>query len=255
MKGVVCVCSFILVFLSGGLSPARSQGTSPKPTSKEVIAKACIPWGIKEAKRKGQGGQSEMAAQLLCQIVAGTCAENPRQEPCRRSLSKINKEMQKGGDSLLFQAAFIGDVPLAEVMIDLGADVHYRTGEGWTPLMISAAEGSEEVALLLIKHGAEVNAKNKLGRTPLMFAAGSGFDSIVEALLGNGASPDERPEDADGWPAIIAASYNGHAKVVELLLDKGADPSVQDKNGNTALMWAERQGHAEIVEILSRVVE
>jgi ankyrin repeat protein len=45
------------------------------------------------------------------------------------------------------------------------------------------------------------------------------------------------------------ASYNGHSKVVELLLkDKRVDPSDCD---NDAIKWASKNGHLEIVKLLS----
>lgn len=39
-------------------------------------------------------------------------------------------------------------------------------------------------------------------------------------------------------------------EVAELLLDRGADPTVKDKYGETALMKASRGGHKEVAELL-----
>ena len=33
----------------------------------------------------------------------------------------------------------------------------------------------------------------------------------------------------DGWTALKQASFNGHLKVVELLLETGANPDIQNK--------------------------
>ena len=46
------------------------------------------------------------------------------------------------------------------------------------------------------------------------------------------------------------ASENGHLVVVELLLDRGADPNAATYNGYTALMWAAGGNHPHVVEIL-----
>jgi ankyrin repeat domain-containing protein 50 len=50
--------------------------------------------------------------------------------------------------------------------------------------------------------------------------------------------------------ALQAASYEGHEKVVELLLDKGADVNAQGGKYDNALQAASHQGHDKVVELL-----
>ena len=45
------------------------------------------------------------------------------------------------------------------------------------------------------------------------------------------------------------ASYNGHLKVVRLLLENGADCTAKD---NEAIRWASEEGHLEVVELLKK---
>ena len=55
----------------------------------------------------------------------------------------------------------------------------------------------------------------------------------------------------DGVTALWAASKEGHAKVVKLLLEKGADVNVKDTtNDETALWIASKEGHEEVVKLL-----
>ncbi len=50
---------------------------------------------------------------------------------------------------------------------------------------------------------------------------------------------------------LIAASENGHAEIVKLLLQKGADPNFQRlPERTTALMLAAENGHADVMKIL-----
>ena len=44
----------------------------------------------------------------------------------------------------------------------------------------------------------------------------------------------------NGFTALIAASFNGHHKVVELLLGTGANPDIQDKVRTVVCMSNER---------------
>jgi ankyrin repeat protein len=49
---------------------------------------------------------------------------------------------------------------------------------------------------------------------------------------------------------MYGAEY-GHAEIVRLLLDAGADVTPKDLDGETALMIAQRRGHAAIVELFT----
>lgn len=45
--------------------------------------------------------------------------------------------------------------------------------------------------------------------------------------------------------ALVAASYDGHEKAVQMLLDKGADVNAQGGRLGTALHAATAEGHEE----------
>mmetsp|Transcript_15409 Transcript_15409/g.11217 ORF Transcript_15409/g.11217 Transcript_15409/m.11217 type:complete len:126 (-) Transcript_15409:178-555(-) len=46
------------------------------------------------------------------------------------------------------------------------------------------------------------------------------------------------------------ASANGHAEIVKVLLENGADPNVINEAGNTALHWAALNGKEDVVKLL-----
>ncbi len=46
------------------------------------------------------------------------------------------------------------------------------------------------------------------------------------------------------------AAYQGHTRVIQILLDAGADPIVTDSDGITPFHWAAREGHTKIVQAL-----
>lgn len=49
---------------------------------------------------------------------------------------------------------------------------------------------------------------------------------------------------------LLIASANGHEKIVDILLSKGADVKMRDERGATALHHAAQSGHSAIVEML-----
>jgi ankyrin repeat protein len=81
-----------------------------------------------------------------------------------------------------------------------------------------------------------LSAQTNPSRDALFATIRGGSVPDVERLLKAGASPDT--VDADGTPALMAATLFGEADLVKLLLDRGADPNRTGVGGTTALMWA-----------------
>ncbi len=249
----------IMVFCIGKTPSVLAQPATPKPTVMQVVHDACLPVQTQKLKEDGSD-HPEPVAEMVCRIIAGKCFRG-KAEPddlCRRKLAEYELSRNAEGNSLLNEAAYIGDRRLVEAMIRIGVDVDYPArgladiapvGSAWTPIMLAAAEGHEEIVSILIQAGADVNAKNELGRTSLMFSANYGFFEIAEMLLENGASTDDVASDRT---AIIAASFNGHRNLVRLLLEHGADQNIRDNSGKTALMWAEERGHRRVARTLER---
>lgn len=89
--------------------------------------------------------------------------------------------------------------------------VDCRDDQGCTPLHFAADRGLAPIAQLLLDHGADVNAKDADGQSPLHYAAICGRQELCSLLVAAGA--DVALEDADGatakdaapsgWPAAI----------------------------------------------------
>ena len=54
-----------------------------------------------------------------------------------------------------------------------------------------------------------------------------------------------------GRTALIEAAQRGHPKLVRLLLQAGAEPSIRDDVHETALLKAAANGHLEVVHLLA----
>ena len=75
----------------------------------------------------------------------------------------------------------------------------------------------------------------------------AGHLELARGLLDLGAVVNAR--NNDGWDALMYASENGHAAVVTLLLDRGADPSSRN-DYETALYLAALYDHLQVCLIL-----
>ena len=58
-------------------------------------------------------------------------------------------------------------------------------------------------------------------------------------------------ENTHGFSPLIIAVNNNFPNIVKFLMEKGADPNIKDKKGETAIVWAKKRGQKNMIEILS----
>ena len=118
-----------------------------------------------------------------------------------------------------------------------------------TALICAVQEGHWQVAECLIGSGASIDQTDGHGKTALMAAAAEGHLGVMELLLSKGA--DVKRQDRDGLTALGWACLKGHRHAVVTLLDKDPDlVSAVDRNGRTPLDLAATSCDAKIVQIL-----
>ena len=116
---------------------------------------------------------------------------------------------------------------IAKLLIERGADLNLRGGEGDSPLKTAAEQGNLELARLLLDAGADPN-----------FVGGVG-----------------------GMSVLGMAADRGHPDVVQLLLDRGSDPAARDRGHDTALdcAWSANrrspnEGHEPTIRMLEEAM-
>ena len=151
-------------------------------------------------------------------------AELARDRSCVRLLGSR-------GQTLLHDAAMVGDAEMAAVLIRCGADPNAKEAEGHTPLY-RASTG--DVARVLLEAGATVDITSGPTRgTALHQAARRGAVSIAQALLDHGAVIEAR--DAKGETPLRRAVNCRQIEMVRLLVRRGADLHAADRRGVTPL--------------------
>ncbi len=174
---------------------------------------------------------------------------------------------------------------LLALTLDTGADVNAKDSYNGTGLIRAAERGHAFTVGMLIRAGIEIDHINNLGWTALLEAimlgdGGQRYADTVRVLLAGGADPS-LPSQGDGvspldhatsrgfeaiatslraaidtappqdvTTTLFAAASNGDADGAMLALRAGADPAVQDAEGNTALAIAARPGLRDATRLL-----
>jgi len=117
---------------------------------------------------------------------------------------------------------FIPNTEIIEYLLSKGANPNMKSDSGATPLMNNAKWGTKETVNLLLSAGANINEQDNIGNTPLIYAVNKN----------------------------LSRDNNLRIDVVKLLIEKGANPNIQNKQGQTAFSIAASLGDNEVYQIL-----
>lgn len=144
------------------------------------------------------------------------------------SLGAEPNTLNANGATALMFASFHGSLPIVQFLVSKKANTNLATTsnadfnlgklisariKGTTSLMLACFAGRADIAYTLIKAGALVNAQDSDGQTALIYT-----------ILGQKDWPHS-PLSAD------------RKKIILLLLEQGANPSLTDKNGLDAAYY------------------
>jgi hypothetical protein len=104
---------------------------------------------------------------------------------------------------------------------------------GCTALWLAARHGHYEIAMALIEAGADVNKGDYYAETPFMCS--TGCPALVRDLIAAGADVNAIGGDHDGTPLCYAARQ-GNVESITILLEAGADATIQDGCEKTPLL-------------------
>ena len=133
-----------------------------------------------------------------------------------------------------------------KLLLDGGADVNVEDGLGQTPLM-NAAQWYPEVLKLLLEKNPKIDYKNSDGDYALKKAVRVGNVASVQILLEAGAKTDMK--DKKGASLLMDACTHP-VELTKLLLDHGLPIGLRDNKGTDALLHAVECRRYKIVEEL-----
>jgi ankyrin repeat protein len=175
------------------------------------------------------------------------------------------EEFASGWLTPLMFAARDGSLELTRILLGAGADVDAVAGDGKTALALAIFNGNYDVASFLVDRKADVNKADAQRFTPLFWAVdrrnmetAPNFPwmvtvdpmPIIRKLLDAGANANAivnntpRGRMREGSPrivfatALMRAAFAGDLELVKLLLERGADPAIVSRDGETMVSAA-----------------
>ena len=237
------------------------HGIDPNAAAQGWTALHQIAWSRRPQRGQNNPGQKPMgnlsSLDLARKLVEHGADINARQTKEPSSDMEGRNSLNRYGATPFFLAAKSVDVPLMDVLLELGADPFIANVDGDTPLMVAAGVGvysqgespgqpeeSADAVKLLLALGAPVNDVDRNGETALHGPAWRGSNEAVTLLVNAGAKLDVR--NSRGWlPLTIADGVYYNARIMmnkhtaqhlkDLMMARGLDTSDAGANLGGAL--------------------
>ena len=144
-----------------------------------------------------------------------------------------------------------GNLEICECYLAAGMDVNSRDKDGTPMLNIAVRNDNAQLVEWLLKNGAELNPVSEdRGYTPLMDAVWRKNEEITKLLIDKGA--DVNVINKEGQTMIILSVGSENLEITRLLCEAGADVDIQDQMGMSAYGYASLFKKQKILEILEK---
>ena len=140
-------------------------------------------------------------------------------------------------DDEVIMAVNAGEIRQLKTLLSRGADPNAVNGNADSALGIAVLHGELGMIHLLVRYGADLDQRNACGVTVLHLAVSSSLQGIgpkiCNYLLDHGA--DVNASNSYGWTPLMRAVADDQFHIAKLLIERGADATLRNSNGERAL--------------------
>jgi ankyrin repeat protein len=141
---------------------------------------------------------------------------------------------------------------LASVAVCLVGVVSSASAGDVETLYAAAGDGDATQVSALLESGVDVNGRTQTGSYALNNAAVENHIEVIRILLDRGANPNVQNIQGD-TPLICATKYaGGKPATVKMLVAAGSDLALKDDDGKTALDYAKEKDQQEAIALLEK---
>lgn len=176
----------------------------------------------------------------------------------KKSLDDLKKLLEKdipletpdeNNELPIIKAIYAQNIDIIKYLIARKVNLYATDLSGQTAMMICARNGFLDIAKLLLTAGYDLNQSiSTTDQTVLGLAVWNNHLKMVQWLLNNGANVDI--VDNQGWTPLMIAAYSGFTDIVTELLKHHPDTAKKNNRGLTAFDLAVFRNHPDIVGLL-----
>lgn len=150
------------------------------------------------------------------------------------------------GETLLTSAIGAGQYEMVK-WLSKDAVINLENKDGETPLTLAIKKQNPAITALILER-AKANLPNKQDETPLLLAVSYGYGpGFIQKLINKGAQPNRL---SNGVTPLSRAVDKENIPLAAMLVKKGADPSLANKDGDIPLYQAVSKDHAVLAGVL-----
>ncbi|XP_055490513.1 ankyrin repeat domain-containing protein 55 [Leucoraja erinacea] len=154
------------------------------------------------------------------------------------------------GSTPLMHAISGRQLDTVKLLLKMGASINTEDACGRTALSLATYLGWLDGCVTLLRNGAKQNIPDKNGRLPLHAGTAENNVRLLGLLLQQTTMCEINHQDNEGMTPLHWAAFHNRPQHVQALLQKGADPTLVDKDFKTALHWAVQSGNRIMTSII-----
>jgi ankyrin repeat protein len=162
------------------------------------------------------------------------------------------------GNTPLHIAVFYRQPENLEEILKANPDIDAVNTEGYTPLHLAVRRPDNEKAIrLLLQQGADVSITDSTGRNALLVSVGFRMTEYIELLVSKGININSQDDDGNTalhYPLMKVLENKiflpRSKEIVKILVERGADPYVRNKEGKSPMDLAVESGEDELINLL-----
>lgn len=232
--------------LIGHMGPA-SKGVATIPMQEIIVSKTTLSFSIhSQGSFSGAISETEINGTWISQSGKQLVLYMAR-ELTQDQLSKRYTKSSNGDKIDIQQEIAIGNVEAVKTFLSKGNAIDSLYGKGTTLLFTAIKKDrTHKIATYLLENGANPNLVTD-DLTPLMYAVAYQNSAMVKELTGYKADVNFISKEKQS--AIVFAIKGRNAETLQLLMDGGADPSINLKDDYSAIDLAKEENIKEILNI------
>ena len=219
----------------------NEQGNTP-------LHLACLHNHDKCAELLAEANPKGLHANNNANLIPLQCAlqKSPQSKLTHMLIMKMEKSLDKSGNSPLHIACLLSDITLANIAAKLSHNPNIANHDGDTPLHLACRYNQHRISEILLNLKSDVNITNKKGETALTVACTGNKVWLVKLFHMRGK------RSTNGETPFFIACKLGNTELVNQMIMAGLDFSETNDAGETPLQTAINHSHIQIVKLLSK---